>query len=92
MEEAKLIAAWRAVINDPKQAWVLFEHGTCVTLPQPAADPAALATAVLRENGPVVPGTHFGDFNVFALEDGRGWLVTSHHQDIRTFIGPDEVT
>ncbi|MGH2537451.1 MAG: hypothetical protein ACRDHL_08670, partial [Candidatus Promineifilaceae bacterium] len=42
--------------------------------------------------GPVVPGTHFGDFNVFALEDGRGWLVTSHHQDIRTFIGPDEVT
>jgi hypothetical protein len=91
MRGAKLIAAWRDTINGPEKSWVLFENGTCVILMEPEADLAAQATALLKEWGPVHAGSSFGDFGTIELEDGRGWVVTCHHNDILTFVGPDEV-
>lgn len=90
MEGADLIEAWRATINGPGKSWVLFENGTCVILMEPEADLAAQATALLREYGPVHAGSSFGDFSTITLENGRGWVVTSHHNDILTLVGPDE--
>lgn len=90
MEGADLIEAWRATINGPGKSWVLFENGTCVILMEPEADLAAQATALLHEYGPVHAGSSFGDFSTITLEDGRGWVVTCHHNDIFTFVGPDE--
>jgi hypothetical protein len=46
--------------------------------------------ALLKEWGPVVPGTPAGDFNVVALQEDPGWVVTSHHPDILTYVGRDE--
>jgi hypothetical protein len=86
-----LIEAWRAAISGPGKSWVLFENGTCVILMEPEADLAAQAIALLREFGPVHPGSSSGDFGTITLEDGRGWVVTCHHDDILTFVGPDEV-
>jgi hypothetical protein len=91
MEGAELVEAWRATINGPAKSWVLFENGTCVILMEPEPDLAAQATALLQEFGPVHAGSSFGDFSVITLEDGRGWVVTCHHNDILTFVGPDEV-
>ena len=91
MKGAKLIAAWRDTISGPEKSWVLFENGTCVILMEPEADLAAQATALLKEWGPVHAGSSFGDFGTIELEDGRGWVVTCHHNDILTFVGPDEV-
>ena len=91
MEGAELVEAWRATINGPNKSWVLFENGTCVILMEPEADLAAQATALLKEWGPVHAGSSFGDFGTIELEDGRGWVVTCHHNDILTFVGPDEV-
>jgi hypothetical protein len=91
MEGAELVAAWRGVIDGPEKSWVLFENGTCVVLTVPVDDLAARATALLREYGPVYPGSSFGDFSTIELEDGRGWVVTCHHNDILTYVGPDEV-
>ncbi len=91
MEGAGLVEAWRDTINGPGKSWVLFQNGTCVILMQPEADLAGQATALLREWGPVHAGSSFGDFNVVTLDNGRGWVVTCHHSDILTMVGPDEV-
>jgi hypothetical protein len=91
MEGTELIEAWRDTINGPDKSWVLFEHGTCVILMEPEVDLATQATALLREWGPVHAGSSFGDFGTITLDNGRGWVVTCHHNDILTFVGPDEV-
>jgi hypothetical protein len=90
MDTAELIEAWRATIDGPGKSWVLSEHGTCVILMEPEAELAAQATALLREYGPVRGGSSFGDFGLITLDDGRGWVVTCHHDDILTFVGSNE--
>lgn len=91
MEGAELVAAWRATINGPEKSWVLFENGTCVVLTESGDDLTARATELLLANGPVYPGSSFGDFATIELEGDRGWVVTCHHNDILTYVGPDEV-
>ena len=44
------------------------------------------ARALLREWGPVYPGTSAGNFNVVRAAEVPGWLVTCHHPDIITFV------
>ena len=36
-------------------------------------------------------GSPAGDFNVISLPDGLGWVVTCHHNDILTYVSPDEM-
>jgi hypothetical protein len=91
MDPAESAAAWRDVINGPDKSWVVFENGTCVVLTDPADDLAGQAVAILREHGPVHPGSSYGDFGTITLDDGRGWVVTCHHNDILTYVAPDEV-
>jgi len=86
-----LVDTLRRIIVGEGKSWVLFEHGTCVILK--AASPEGLeeqATALLKEWGPVVVGTPAGDFDVVALQDDPGWVVTCHHPDILTYVGADE--
>ena len=90
-EPPELIDTWRRIIVGGGKSWVLFEHGTCVILTGPAPDPAAQAIDLLREWGPVVVGTPAGDFNVVKLQDDPGWVVTSHHPDILTYVGQNDV-
>src|SRR5918998_1702225 len=89
-EPTELIDIWRRIIIGEGKSWVLFEHGTCVILTSPVADLAGAAMALLKEWGPVIVGTLAGDFNVIALQDDPGWVVTSHHPDILTYVGTDE--
>ncbi len=93
-----LVETWRRIIvgeGSKGKSWVLFKHGTCVTLASPvrgsAQELAVQATALMKEWGPVVPGTPAGDFDVIKLQDDPGWVVTSHHPDVRTYVGPDEL-
>src|SRR5262245_66547589 len=73
-------------------AWVLFENGTCVTLADPGADPAAQATTFLREFGPTGIHSAAADWaGTVATPDGSGWVVASRHADINTFVGRGEV-
>jgi hypothetical protein len=91
MEKAEFVDLWRGIIAGPTKCWALFENGTCVILMKPQADLAAQATELLREWGPVHAGSSFGDFSVIELSDGKGWVVTCHHEDILTYVGPEEV-
>lgn len=80
------IDAWRNCIMGAEKSWVLFENGTCVILMQPENDLAAQAQNLLREYGVVQVGTPSADFNVVTLDNGQGWVVTCHHNDILNFV------
>lgn len=85
-----LIDAWRRLLTGSGKSWVLFEHGTCVVLEHPTAEPAEQAVGILRQFGPVHVATSAGDFRVLELGSGEGWLVTSHHPDVVTFVPRDD--
>ncbi|MFF7982220.1 hypothetical protein ACFZDK_24350 [Streptomyces sp. NPDC007901] len=85
-----LVDVWRRLLADPHTSWELFEHGTCVVLTAPDGDLAAQATGILREFGPVHAGSPAGDFGVIDPKDVEGWVVTGHHGDVLTYVGPAE--
>ncbi|MFB6516953.1 hypothetical protein [Streptomyces sp. NPDC056401] len=86
-----LIDVWQRILVNPRASWVLFEQGTCVVLTAPDGDLAEQATDILKGFGPVHAGSSAGDFGVIDLEDTEGWVVTGHHNDVLTYVGPDEV-
>ena len=85
------VEMWRLLAGANKP-WVLFEHGTCVLIREPTQDVRRAAIDLLRHWGPVLVGSPAGDFNVFPLKDGIGWVVTSHHPDIATYVDSAEVS
>lgn len=87
-----LIEIWREIILGDQKSWVLFKNGTCVILMEPQADFSAQAIALMKEWGPVHAGSSAGDFGTIALDQLPGWVVTSHHNDILTYVGPDETS
>ena len=102
-ETDPLVETWRQIIVGDEKSWVLFKHGTCVILVDPAGDPATdgqaggddlagRAVAVLREFGPVLPGSPAADFGTTTLASVPGWVVTGHHPDVLTYVSPGEVT
>jgi hypothetical protein len=86
-----LIEIWRSIIVGEQKSWVLFKHGTCVIFMEPATDLSAQALALMGEWGPVQVGSSAGDFNVIDPAQVPGWVVTSHHNDIMTYVDPDEI-
>jgi hypothetical protein len=90
-ESAKLVEVWRKIIVGDHKSWVLFRNGTCVIFKEPTTDLRAKALELMREWGPVYVGTPAGDFRVIGLKDYPGWVVACHHNDILTYVGPDEV-
>ncbi len=86
-----LVGVWQRLLADPHKSWVLFEHGTCVVLTAPDGELAEQATEILAEFGPARAGSSAGDFGVIDLKDVEGWVVTGHHNDVLTHVGPDEL-
>jgi len=89
-----LIEIWRALILNKQTPWVLFKNGTCVVLAEPAdleGRAAEQAVAILKAWGPVQVGTPAGDFSVVPLDGLPGWVVTSHHEHVNTYVAPAEV-
>lgn len=85
-----LIDVWQRLLADPRKSWVLFEHGTCVVLAAPEGELAEQATDLLKKFGPIHAGSSAGDFGVIDPKDVEGWVVTGHHKDVLTYVGPDE--
>lgn len=94
MSEQDLVGTWRRTIRGESKSWVVFAHGTCVVLPDPGPDVdlAAQAIDILREYGPVHAGSPAGDFGTITLDPGPGWVVYGHHNDVLTYVGPDEIS
>lgn len=83
------VKLWRTVLTG--KSWVLFRHGTVVVPPKTSVDLRTDALAVLRQSGPVRAGSPSGDFSTIELSEGRGWLVSSHHPAIYTYVAPSEM-
>ncbi|OLT20419.1 hypothetical protein BJF79_47350 [Actinomadura sp. CNU-125] len=90
MVTEELVEVWRGVIMGDTKSWVLFEHGTCVILMEPEDDLALQAIGLLREFGPVQGGTSAGDFGTIDLDAAPGWAVYGHHNDVLTYVAPEE--
>ncbi|MHC4478586.1 MAG: hypothetical protein ACYTEL_23360 [Planctomycetota bacterium] len=86
-----LVDTWRSIIVGSDKSWVLFKNGTCVVVMEPRGDLAGQAVDLMKEFGPVYPGSPAGDFSVIALDEHPGWVVTCHHADILTYVMPNEV-
>lgn len=91
MNHAQLIDTWRSILLNPESSWALFEHGTCVVLVEPQPDLTEQALEIMREYGPVGAGSSAGDFSVIHLSDAPGWVVTSHHPDVLTYVGQEDL-
>lgn len=91
MTPEETVEVWRRIIVGDHKSWVLFAHGTCVVLVEPADELGARAVELLRRYGPVRAGGPAGDFGVIELDPGPGWVVTGHHPDVLTYVAPDEV-
>jgi hypothetical protein len=89
---AQFIQTWRQILSGAKKSWVLFKHGTCVILKEPEPNIRQQAVALLREWGPVHAGSPAGDFSTLTLKDDLGWVVTCHHDDILTYVAPNELS
>lgn len=59
-------------------------------LTAPDGDLAEQATEILKQFGPAHAGSSAGDFGVIDPQDAEGWVVTGHHNDVLTYVGPDE--
>jgi hypothetical protein len=88
---SELIETWRRIIVGGHKSWALFSNGTCVILTQPKGDLGLQALELMKMYGPVHAGSPAGDFSVIELNDAPGWVVTSHHPDILTYVSHDEV-
>ena len=71
--------------------WAIFRYGTTVLCHDANKDPEQHALEVMKEWGPVVPGTPLGDFNVGYAEGSPGWIVVYAHEDIGNYVNPDEI-
>jgi len=91
MKKNQLIQIYRKIIQGNTKSWVIFTNGTCVIFANPEKDLEKQAIKLLRENGQVIVGTPFADFNVVALANDPGWVVTGKHPDVLTYVSPDEV-
>ena len=66
----ELVEAWKVVFkNEMKtsgKAWVLFKNGTVVLTDkiQSVETATEAAKKQMEQDGPVIPGTEHGDFNV----------------------------
>jgi hypothetical protein len=85
-----VVAVLRKVFTGAAHTVVLFRHGTVVLFREPAHDPVAAASAIVKRMT-VMPGGFAGDFGTLSLKDGMGWLVTSHREDVLTYLSPDEL-
>lgn len=80
----QLIDRWRVINAADEHPWVLFEHGTCVSLPEPDGDLVGQARRRLALR-PVQTDDPDARFSA-AAHDERGWLVAGLVGDVRTYV------
>ena len=49
MDNQQLVDIWRRIIVGEHKSWVVFAHGICVVVIEPAGDLAEQTTAILAE-------------------------------------------
>ena len=90
MSRKSTLEVWSTILKG-KHPYVVFKNGTVVVVRE-GGDLSLKAKEILKEHGPVRPGSPGGDFSVVQLnEELGGWVVTGDHPDIMTHVGLDEM-
>lgn len=84
--ESELVNIWHDIIIGNNKSWVLFANGTCVLFPEENNNLVKSALHLLKEYGPATVGSESADFSIITLDNKKGWVVTSAHNDILTFV------
>lgn len=79
-----LIERWRVLNADERLPWVLFEHGTCVTILDPGEDLLAQAVELVSALADAPPG-ELTPREALPCGDG-GWLVDANTAQVRTYV------
>ncbi|MFJ5520916.1 hypothetical protein ACIQB4_28200 [Streptomyces griseoluteus] len=69
---------------------MLFAHGTCVVLEDRTGESVEQAVGILRQFGHMHVATSASEFHVLELDSSDGWLVTSYHSNVMTFVPRDD--
>jgi hypothetical protein len=87
-----LISHVRKAINPKYQHWVLFSNGTYVIIEDSTVqDAAGFATKIIKQYGPVYPGSPAGDFGVIHLTRTNGWAVSGQYDAMYTYVDTSEL-
>ena len=86
MDVPAAVRFWRRLFQKAPNGWVLFRHGTLIAAEGGEAD-ADAALDIIRQYGPVRPGSPNGDFSVYVMKGRRGWLVTCNHPRLLKHVG-----
>lgn len=76
--------------NPKLKNWILFENGTHIFFDETesADEIEVMGLEKMKKFGPVYAGSSAGDFEVFTLNDGLGWVVAGHGPRMYTYV-PD---
>jgi len=77
------------LLKSPDKSWVLFKNQTFVILrnnPTSKEMATEKATELMKVYGPVYAGCPAGDFGVLEDNEGKGWIVTGHCEDMFTYV------
>jgi len=79
-----LIDRWRFINAADRRPWVLFEHGTCVVLDNPADNLIDQALGLIGEPS-LQPTDPVNNLKVTSYDE-RGWLVTGGQTGVHTYV------
>lgn len=92
LNEKELIAHVKLAILPGLQNWVLFSNGSYIILPDSLKnDPQKNALKIMKEHGPVHPGSPSGDFSVIPLTKTEGWSVAADYFGLYTYVHPGDL-
>ncbi|PID50260.1 MAG: hypothetical protein CR991_02200 [Proteobacteria bacterium] len=87
----QLIKTWRSIFSHWRATWVLFSYGTCVIQTDSRTEPRQYAIQLLQQWGKFQNKTDINAAQRVKPYEQLGWIVTSQHENIFTFIGKEEV-
>lgn len=77
-------------MNPNLKNWILFENGTHIFFDETTSpnEIEVMGVEKMEKFGPVYAGSSAGDFEVFTLNDGLGWVVAGHGPRMYTYVHP----
>lgn len=92
LTDTEIINHVMKAINPKFKDWVLFSNGTYIILEDTLIkDKKEKAIEIMKEYGPVYPGSPAGDMNITKLTHTKGWVVGGHYYGMYTYIHPKQL-
>ena len=92
LTEAEIIEHIKKAINPEFKNWVVFSNGTYIIIEDSTiTDSKKKAIEIMKEYGPVYPGSPAGDISITKLSRTDGWVVGGYYYGMYTYVSPREM-